>query len=409
MRVLSRTIGALFIIFCAGCANMSSVHRDFNVDEGKGALVDIKQRAIIVSRQTSVKGNSNVTKTIVCAEPSPDALSAYAAQLAAEANVPNQVTGKIAASFQESSSSVGLRTQSIQLLRDSLYRLCEGYMSGALDEAQYDILMRRYQKYMVALLGIEQLTGTIKAPAVAINTQGSAEVGRSLSEMRSQMESIDAKTKNLEEKKKAVGITNDDRSYLDNQITSLKADKELLTKGIENAHYMLAGGSATSTVNISGLPPQRSDRQIQSISQVVEKIVGDIINTDDTGQLCFSYLRNNNDNTNLFLNTACNQYLKNMNDYIASIVETNKLLLEVNAERLKKFRDSDSKSNSELNKIEDSLGNIKNSNNIFKQGLPLTSQPILKDQTPFMLKALERPTKEKRPAPDNLERTPPKQ
>ena len=107
------------IIVFTGCANLNSVYRDLNVDSGMGAMVDIKQRAMIVSRQTRGTGDLAITKTIVCAEPSPDALSAYAAQLAAEANIPEKVSAKLAAAFQESSSFVGLRTQSIQLLQTS--------------------------------------------------------------------------------------------------------------------------------------------------------------------------------------------------------------------------------------------------------------------------------------------------
>lgn len=88
--------------------------------------------------------------------------------------------------MQESAGFVGLRTQSIQLLRDGFYRLCEGHMSGAIDENQYNILMRRYQKFMVALLGLEQLTGTIRVPPITISTQGIAEAAQSIESMRKQ-------------------------------------------------------------------------------------------------------------------------------------------------------------------------------------------------------------------------------
>src|SRR5919108_6239520 len=107
-------------IIAVGCANFNSVHRDFKVSEGTGALIDIKQRAILVSKDTN-----NPSQIIVCAEPSPDSLSAYAAEIAAKAQLPNGVAAQLSSAFQESSSFTGLRTQSIQLLRDSLYRICE--------------------------------------------------------------------------------------------------------------------------------------------------------------------------------------------------------------------------------------------------------------------------------------------
>ena len=43
----------------------------------------------------------------------------------------------LGASSSETSASIGLRTQTITLLRDGLYRLCEAYMNGAVDEIQY--------------------------------------------------------------------------------------------------------------------------------------------------------------------------------------------------------------------------------------------------------------------------------
>jgi len=317
----------LFFLYLAGCANLDSVYRKFNINEGTGALVDIKQRAIIVSQRTSGKSDSTVTRTIVCAEPSPDVLSAYAAEIAAEADLPEQVTAKLVAAFQESSSFVGLRSQSIQLLRDSLYRLCEGYMNGALDKAQYDILMRRYQKYMVALLAIEQLTGTVHSPAVTISTQGSAEAARSISQMRSEIKAIVADIVALEVKKKAKGVTDEQKSDLDKQIALLNKDKEAITKGIENAQGLAATGSATAIVNTSGQLTQRSDQHIQAISKVVEKIVVDIVNMDDTGQLCWAYM-SENIKTNSTLNKMCENYLTNLNNQHAIMLDAEKTLLQ---------------------------------------------------------------------------------
>jgi len=269
-----------------GCANFNSVFREFDADAGKSVMVDIKQRAIIASRQTE----GGKTSTIICAEPSPDALSAYAAELAAEGKLPEQTAVQLTAAFQESASFVGLRTQSIQLLRDSLYRLCEGYMSGALQKSQYDILMRRYQKYMVALLGIEQLTGTVRAPTVTISSQGAATAAQSISALRSEVESIDTKITALEEKKTANGTSDADKTQIGKDIDALKADRNAVTQAIANAHGLSSSGSMTATVHLYGQPTQRSDAHIQAVAGAVQDIVGKIITTDDTGQLCFSYL-----------------------------------------------------------------------------------------------------------------------
>jgi hypothetical protein len=143
MKIHATAIVVLALgLWITGCAKLNTAYRDFAVDDGSGAMIDVKQRAILASIKKGADGNST---TVVCAEPSPDALSAFAAEFAAEADVPEAVTARLVAAMQESSSFVGLRTQSIQLLRDGLYRLCEGYMNGSLTAAQYDILMRRYQ------------------------------------------------------------------------------------------------------------------------------------------------------------------------------------------------------------------------------------------------------------------------
>ncbi len=61
----------------------------------------------------------------------------------------------------EAAANIGLRTQTIQTLRDGFYRVCEAYMNG-LSEEQYSIMLRRFQTNMIALLAIEQLTGAVK-------------------------------------------------------------------------------------------------------------------------------------------------------------------------------------------------------------------------------------------------------
>ena len=48
-RIIQAGILAMLV---SGCANWSSVYRDFSVDDGEGAMVDIKQRAVIASKKT---------------------------------------------------------------------------------------------------------------------------------------------------------------------------------------------------------------------------------------------------------------------------------------------------------------------------------------------------------------------
>jgi hypothetical protein len=113
---------------------------------------------------------------VVCAEPSPDALSAYGSSLAGSANS-ERVQAQLAAAIAEQSGSIGLRTQSITLMRDALYRVCEGFRSSAITDEQYYLLQRRFQNLTMGLLAVEQLTGTVKAQQIALSTSGGAATG----------------------------------------------------------------------------------------------------------------------------------------------------------------------------------------------------------------------------------------
>jgi hypothetical protein len=136
--------------------------------------MDVKQRTVLSSViQSKVMDLGVIEKTVICAEPSPDALSVYAAGLSGSVYSGDKKAAELALSSSETGSFIGNRTVTIQLLRDNLYRACEGYMSGALNEDQYYTLIRRYQVMTMGLLAIEHLTETVKPPSVTI-TAGAA-------------------------------------------------------------------------------------------------------------------------------------------------------------------------------------------------------------------------------------------
>lgn len=291
---------AFVFISGSGCAYLNTYRESLDIEDGDGVTMDIKQRAILVSK------DPETNRTLVCAEPSPEALSAYAAQLAGEAYIPESVTAKLVAAFGEGSSYVGMRTQSIQLLRDTSFRLCEAHMNGALNAGEYNILLRRYQKYTVALLAIEQLTGTLRVPPMGIGTTGSAEAGRSLSEMMAETEKIDglinekneelkklkeslAETGNTDEQKKEI---NQKIKKVEGYITDFKENKKQIGEGIKNARGLAAGGSATVYVSPIGTPFKPSDKQIEKVTEAIHAIVQKIIDTDDTGQICMAFMGN---------------------------------------------------------------------------------------------------------------------
>lgn len=158
----------LTIVLVNGCANWSSIHHEFNLsDEAKSTkaiTIDVKQRAIL----SGVVGGQSV----ICAEPSPDALSVLAAGVSGSLDLGGKALD-LAGSTSETGSFIGNRTVTIQLLRDNLYRACEAYMSGALTKGDFYELQRRYQIMTMGLLAIEQLTEVVRPGSVTI-TAGAA-------------------------------------------------------------------------------------------------------------------------------------------------------------------------------------------------------------------------------------------
>ena len=182
---LSRVVVAcLLLLSLGGCANY--IFRSFDIDSGESLSLDAKQRLVLAT----YKGGKSGNRKIVCAEPSPDAFSATSASAAASTafTFPTLLpgggqgttsgSGGIAAATSESAASIGLRTQTIQLLRDGLYRACEAYMNGAIDQHQYNIILLNIDKLMVTLLGIDAIGGTPKAAPATI-TAGAPHVSTS--------------------------------------------------------------------------------------------------------------------------------------------------------------------------------------------------------------------------------------
>lgn len=304
----------------SACGNLSSIHRTFNVDDGTGAFIDIKQRAIIVSKQktktnTDLGVETTLSQTFVCAEPSPDAMSAYAAETSL--SVPDKI--KLANAFQEGTSYTGLRTQSIQLLRDGMYRLCEARMSGALDNGEYNLLLRRYQKNMVALLAIEQLTGTVKTPVTVISTTGSASLAQDIDESEAKLNKLQNDLISLNsqlaaEKAKGTDTNTDTVKSLEIKIDNKTSLIEALKQGIINNRSILAKGTATASVVQSAQQSSSATggSNPDNIRATVEKIVTAIVETDDLPAMCFSHLKSVKSVNSSQLTTSCQSLVSEM-------------------------------------------------------------------------------------------------
>jgi hypothetical protein len=147
------------LMLLSACANLNTIQRATYLEENtaKAIHLDVQQRLLIVNKAGTF-----------CAEASPDALAAYAAALGVGVSAPKSGSASLSGSGQSSAASIGLRTQSITLMRDALYRMCESYANGAIGEAQVVTLLNRSQDLTAVILAVEQLTGAVAANQAAL-------------------------------------------------------------------------------------------------------------------------------------------------------------------------------------------------------------------------------------------------
>ncbi len=270
MKLSSALALIIIALSVSGCGKWNSVYRTHKFVDDKSALIDIKQRGIIS------KGD------ITCAEPSPDALAAYAGELAAKADIAGKKAGELTGAYQEAASFVGMRSHSIQLLRDQMFRLCEARMNGNVTQGQYEMLLVRNQKYTVLLMAIEQLTGALQVPVVSLTTTSSAEILHGLEEDKNQL-------KELEGKKAAVQaeiMDNKPSQEQTEKISSYEKEIAALKIRIDKGAGSLASGSSSQYV---GTYPGRSGDTAQ-VAGKVKDMVDAIFGASDSQFLCYAFL-----------------------------------------------------------------------------------------------------------------------
>jgi hypothetical protein len=144
-----------------------------DVPELAGLSVDAKQRLIWGPKRHIMTLNKDGTQVIaerriICAEPSPDALSALSANVSAQASLDiagrGSGSGQFERSFAEAVQNIGKRTVTVQVLRDGLYRACEAYANGVLDEFGYGLILNQVDNIMVKLIALESLGQGVVAP-----------------------------------------------------------------------------------------------------------------------------------------------------------------------------------------------------------------------------------------------------
>ncbi len=182
-----------------GCSSLTHYNSVRAVEASDGnrseiLLMDAKQRVVFPTMHQIRNFEGEVIDTIraFCAEPSPDALSALAAQFGASVSVETKADVSANGGFAESAANIGLRTASIQTLRDSMYRQCEAFANGGMSRLSLETLQRRFQSTMVALLAIEQLTGAVRAPAAVLTGAAASSNADAVASLTTQTETARA-------------------------------------------------------------------------------------------------------------------------------------------------------------------------------------------------------------------------
>ncbi|MFA5353202.1 MAG: hypothetical protein WC291_03150 [Thermodesulfovibrionales bacterium] len=341
----------LSIMFLGGCsANHYSIHREDHLDSDESMViaVDAKQRLLlsnVITRTTEARSTTDpaaakllTTEKIrrYCAEPSPDVfsvLSQAASGGGSFGQTANSMNIALQAAFSSSEAGSTIpRTQTINMLKEMMYRTCESYLNGQISDFEYPIIAARDQRIMTSILAIEQLTGVILPKPVVIAATGSASTGQSTNDA---IVRLDDANKKVAEKKNALEIAQKEFSEIDqpkgscdvlvnkasgeltadektklqkctekkNNLT--KAEKDLTdAKDLYDAIMNLAGKPGDSSAITSATLPSPSpateiDKQIEEArSQTIEgvaNVVRDIVSMsfrqeDETSFFCYRAL-----------------------------------------------------------------------------------------------------------------------
>ena len=248
-----------------------------------------------------------------CAEPSPDALASYAASLGFDLDIFSQGSGSLAQALKNDAASIGLRTQSITLMRDALYRMCEASSNGHLNKTEVAAFLRRSQDLTAVVLATEQLTGAVAANQVILTPSAIAGTSANL---LSNQQLLDQMEKNIQEKEKAF---EDARSNLaaaeaepsetdavKTARTKLKAAQERLEDAKEvrdkikvrrDAALTNPMAQTTGTGEFSRviqLAPM-DEKTTKTVADAVKEMVQHVLNKSYTPDVCLSHLISSQD------------------------------------------------------------------------------------------------------------------
>lgn len=163
---------AALVLALGACATPGPFLRSNAIPEGSTRVIttDAKLRNVYMVPPNAADGTD--ARWRVCAEASPDVFSALSASTAAsiggsQSPSATEANARLAHAVAEAAGTIE-RTQTINLLRESMYRTCERYLSGAISRPTFVVQAGRDWRAMIAILAIEQLTRTARPPSTII-------------------------------------------------------------------------------------------------------------------------------------------------------------------------------------------------------------------------------------------------
>lgn len=161
----------------AGCAALNGTHYAWpGPGDSQVITVDAKQRHLLMANRPSHDQDGGWNYR-ACAEAAPDIFTATSSGFDGFLGLgPSDEQAKAAGNIAEAAAMIP-RTQTINLLRESMYRTCERWLSGALTQEQFVVQAARDQRMMISVLAVEQLTGYLGVPVVSIDGKASTTSG----------------------------------------------------------------------------------------------------------------------------------------------------------------------------------------------------------------------------------------
>lgn len=171
--LVATTIAASLAAGCVATKPSFPGPRTVNTKTMKFFGTDASRRYIMTAERLD---GGSPTGRITCAEPSPDVAVATSEAISAAlsgsgssgSGAEGQGEGSFSHSVAQSVAELGQRAVTVQLLRDALYRACEAYANGAIDDGMYAVLLSRMDDLMVTLLTAESMSGAISSSSAAI-------------------------------------------------------------------------------------------------------------------------------------------------------------------------------------------------------------------------------------------------